>query len=507
MKHNNGKGLWLWCGGILVLLALACLLLWGREPAGRYAAAGLLALAAVALWMAWGRFRDRYRRPLEDLARLADDWLEADPRALCRRARDIQGPPGDVARVLADRMEQLEERVEDLRRTAGDAAERRVRRQLTGELCRSALPQVLRESPATAAFRLAGGVEEGGEPSCTFYDYFFIDPGLLCVAVGQVPGGSVSEALYMVVAQTTIRSRIRMGRSLVETMADVNMQLYDLGAQQSLCALVGTLNTANGTFSYVNAGCALPLILRNEGRYEWLEAPVYAALGMNENVSYRLMSLRLRQGDRLFLQTAGLGEMRSRDGTAFGDQALRAALNRSRAKAQSPEEILRFVADEAAAHCPSDGDRVGYAALVLEYRKGDKELAHCQVPAVPASAREVTDFLKKQFDDNGIQKRYYARVAVLVDEMFALCCRTAKGQGAVTTECGIAPDGQSVTIRMSAALGGVDPTEAGGDLSDRALEFIHSQVDYLTFKAGEERDTITAVCFLEDASAAMSPIP
>ena len=32
----------------------------------------------------------------------------------------------------------------------------------------------------------------------------YIDPGLLCIVIGQTPGGGVAKALYMVVAQTTI---------------------------------------------------------------------------------------------------------------------------------------------------------------------------------------------------------------------------------------------------------------------------------------------------------------
>ena len=45
--------------------------------------------------------------------------------------------------------------------------------------------------------------------------------------------------------------------------------------------------------------------MRNEDRYEWLESPVYAPLGMNENVSYRSQELRFKQGDRIFLHTRG----------------------------------------------------------------------------------------------------------------------------------------------------------------------------------------------------------
>ena len=134
-----------------------------------------------------------------------------------------------------------------------------------------------------------------------------------------------------------------------------------------------------------------------------------------------------------------------------------------------------------------------------EYRKGDKELAHCEVPAVSAAAGEVTAFLNKRFADNGIQRRKYARVAVLVDEMFALCCRKCGEGASVMVECGIAPDGQSVTVRMSAPLYGADPLEEPeGEVADAAAAFIQDQAEYLTFKPGEERDTLTAVCFLEN---------
>ena len=88
-------------------------------------------------------------------------------------------------------------------------------------------------------------------------------------------------------------------------MADVNAQLYDLGNQYCLNALVATLGTADGRFTYVNAG-QQPLLMRNEDRYEWLDAPVYAPLGMNQNVSYRSMELAFKQGDRIFLHTADL---------------------------------------------------------------------------------------------------------------------------------------------------------------------------------------------------------
>lgn len=64
-------------------------------------------------------------------------------------------------------------------------------------------------------------------------------------------------------------------------------------------------------------------------------------------------------------------------------------------------------------------------------------------------------------------------------------------------ECGVAPDAQMVNIRVTAVLGGVDPIETD-DIGSAAntVQFIRNNADYITFKPGSERDTITIVCFL-----------
>lgn len=456
------------------------------------AAAGAIA----AIW--WLRqLRQEADQPMDmlrdALTRCAAGEEDAVEPSLLERS-DSVGMLAQAAAALTDRME---ERLEQVSAQASQEAEECARRGMAESICRSALPQVLPDIPSRANFEVDGWIEQGTGQDSRFYDYFFIDPGLLCIVLGQTPGGGVAEALYMVVAQTTIRSRLRQGRSLEETMADVNAQLYDLGNQYCLNALVATLGTADGRFTYVNAGQQQPLLMRNEDRYEWLDAPVYAPLGMNQNVSYRSMELRFKQGDRIFLHTAGLAALEDRDGTAYGDHQLRADLNISRSKNFSGEELLQFVSDQALAYCEDSSSNAGFALLTLLFCKGDKELAHCDVPARPEYASEVACFLKKQFEDNGIDKRHYAREAVVVDEVFALCCRCAEPDTHVMVECGVAPDAQMVNIRVTAVLGGVDPMEAGDvGSAANAVQFIRSNADYITFKPGTERDTITIVCFL-----------
>ena len=107
----------------------------------------------------------------------------------------------------------------------------------------------------------------------------------------------------------------------------------------------------------------------------------------------------------------------------------------------------------------------------------------------------MLDFLKSRLDENGIQRRHYARIAVLLDELFALCCRKQEGDGELVVECGVAPDAQSVTLRISGQFGGRDPLEEE-DAAFHGAEYVQNHGDFISFKPGEDRDTVSGVCFL-----------
>ena len=60
----------------------------------------------------------------------------------------------------------------------------------------------------------------------------------------------------------------------------------------------------------------------------------------------------------------------------------------------------------------------------------------------------------------------------------------------------MAPDGGSVTLRLSAGLGGVDPIRAAqGAAAESAAAFVREQAEFLDFKPGDDWDTLTVVYF------------
>ena len=434
-------------------------------------------------------------QPLDDLNEVVSNWSSTAPEDLQKQIDLLPGSIGDLGKVFYDRMNEVETRMAGLEETVREQTTQAVQKQVVEEICRTVLPQTLKDYPSRQYFEVAGLVSPGQRKCSTFYDYFYIDSGLLCLVLGQVSDGGVDAALLMTAAQAIIRSRIRLGRSVAETMNDVNDQLYDFGGKGEVCVLLATLDTAMGFFTFVNTGVCKPILMRNGERFETVESLISTPLRRNQNVSYRSEELRLRQGDRLFLCTEGLETAESQAGSSFGEQALRDALNQSRTQ-KEPEDSLRHVAEEAAAFCPTDDAHDGYAALLLEYRKGEKELAHLRIPGTPDHASEVLDFLKSRLDENGIQRKHYARIAVLVDELFALCCRKRANDGELDVECGVAPDAQSVTIRVTGSFDGKDPLEENDGPALQSADYIQNHGDYISFKPGEEQDSISVVCFL-----------
>ncbi len=436
--------------------------------------------------------RLRVLSPLHKLTAMTEQLEELDAEELRRRAEEITGEPGQSARAIAAYAAAGEDRTEEER--AVSAAESSYKMGVVDEICRSLLPQPLKENTASMTFALAGDIQQGTRRNCAFYDYFFLDENTLCLVVGQVPGSGIAEAMFTVVAQTAIRSRLRMGRSLIETMSDVNSQLYDLSGRNSVSALVGVLNTVSGQFSFVNAGGTVPFLMRSEARYEWLRTPVYAALGANESVTYRSEKLRLNQGDRLFLYTADLGEMENREGEKFREQELQSALNRSRSKTRSMEELLRYIQDEAAVFCESGVDVLSSAGLALEYKKGSRDYVYIVVQGTPEFAPTVTEFIRKTLEERGVVPKNRAKLLLLADELFALCCRVCAPGADIKAACALMPEENTVHLRMFAPMGGRDPLETRDNpTGENAAKYIRTHTRRATFEAGTDRDMVELV--------------
>ncbi len=158
--------------------------------------------------------------------------------------------------------------------------------------------------------------EVGGD----LYDFFFVTPDVVCLAIGDVSGKGMPAALFM--ART--RSLLRAGALQFQSIAGRPPLPSELATllNEELCKnnddcmfmtlIAGFLDLASGSFSYVNAGHLPPLLLRASGARE-VDSTVDPPLGVADDIVYRDNVIQLALEDALVFITDGLSEMEDVD--------------------------------------------------------------------------------------------------------------------------------------------------------------------------------------------------
>lgn len=457
---------------------------------------GLLAglttvLAAIYLVLA----RRNLIQPIRQLTQAAQEYEGGNDSLAFRRVK-IRG--NDELRSLADafHMMLVEINLNNMEHQEVAVREQRLESelQLARALNVSLLPKALPPWEGGYPFEIQGCLEQGEELSCCFYDYFLLEGERLCLLIGEVPGHGTPQVIYTVMAQATIKSQIRSGLPLTAALTAANQQLYEVGNGLSIQVLAGVLDGISGRFTYINAGQRPPLLMRNGEHYEWSKERTYDPLGQNENVAYQAVELELRQGDRLLFHSQGLDQLRSRTGESFAPEGLQLALNEKSIRLADLANQLKYLSAAAGAFTGQPKAAQGYALMALEYRRRDRAQAHCLLTPDAAGSAALAAFLRGQLEANEIQGGQMARLLVLSDELFSLCCRRAPRDGRLMAECAIPPEDDLVILRLRGDLGGISPLEQLEDeAAEHAAAFIRKHCDRLLFEHTESMDTATVV--------------
>ncbi len=434
-------------------------------------------------------------QPIRQLTQAAREY-EGGSGSMAFRRIEIRG--SDELRSLADAFQMMlvEINLNNMEHQEVAVREQRLESelQLAQALNVSLLPKALPPREGGYPFEIQGRLEQGEELSCCFYDYFLLEGERLCLLLGEVPGYGTPQVIYTVMAQATIKSQIRSGLSLTAALTAANQQLYEVGGGLSIQVLAGVLDGISGRFTYINAGQRPPLVMRSGEHYEWSQERDYDPLGRNENVVYQAVELELRQGDRLLFHSQGLDQLRSRTGEAFAPEGLHLALNEKSIRLAGLADQLGHLSAAAGSFTGRSKAAQGYALMALEYRRRDRAQAHCLLTPDAAGSAALTAFLRGQLEANGIQGGQMARLLVLSDELFSLCCRRTPRDGRLMAECAIPPDDALVILRLRGDLGGISPLEQLEDeAAEHAAAFIRKHCERLLFEHTESMDTATVV--------------
>ncbi|MCG8405145.1 MAG: SpoIIE family protein phosphatase [Phycisphaerales bacterium] len=177
-----------------------------------------------------------------------------------------------------------------------------------------------------------------------YYDYFLREDGLIMVVIADVAGKGVPASLLTANLQAAIRVMLTKEKHLVETVEALNRLICEnTGDASFITAIIGLLDPANRTFTYVNAGHHGPYLIREEKHLEKLdEADPCLPFGVESNATYQLGKIELPSSpSTLVFYTDGVPDAENEQREHFQEDRFSAALESN--FGQPPGELITRV--------------------------------------------------------------------------------------------------------------------------------------------------------------------
>ncbi len=367
----------------------------------------------------------------------------------------IEVKTGDEIETLADAFNQmtasLKTYIHDL--TAVTAEKERIGAELNvaTQIQHDMLPCIFPAFPERHEFDIYATMDPAKEVGGDFYDFFMVDDTHLAVVMADVSGKGVPAALFMVIAKTIIKNQALTGEPLAQVFDRANDQLCENnGEGLFVTAFMGLLDINSGDFTFVNAGHNAPLLRRRGREYEYLKMDPGFVLAGLEGMRYESDRLRLEPGDTLFLYTDGVTEALDPNEELFGEDRLKAALNRDEAKELKMNELLPYI--RAALRNFADGAEQAddITMLGITYRGASADGNTLVVPASSDELDRVQALVDDRLDRLDCPMETRVQIQIAVEELFVNIARYAYApeQGETVVRCVAEREPKAVTIEF-----------------------------------------------------------
>ncbi len=172
-----------------------------------------------------------------------------------------------------------------------------------------------------------------------FYDCFLRSENNVCIVMGDVSGKGISAAIFMAMAKTMIREKLRAGVSPATALIQANEELCAQNPEGLFATVfVAEMNTKTGDLCYANAGHNPPIILKDSSHYLNPESGI--PLGLFEDADIVNEHITLQPFEGIILYTDGVTEAVNSQREFFGTERFLETVNGMKLDPNEPEQIL-----------------------------------------------------------------------------------------------------------------------------------------------------------------------
>jgi len=209
-----------------------------------------------------------------------------------------------------------------------------------------------------------------------YYDFLPVQSegrNALLVVVADVEGKGAASALVMANVQATLHALADRVEPLEKLPETINQKILAGGrgsraagrATKYLSMFLAVIEENGRKVRYVNAGHVPPVVIRADGKQEWLEAGGMI-VGLLPDIEFESGVIEMGSGDLLVACTDGITEAMNAAGDEYGRPRLAETVTRERAR--GPEEVMRTVLGEVEKHARGgmyEDDRILLVMKVL----------------------------------------------------------------------------------------------------------------------------------------------
>lgn len=203
----------------------------------------------------------------------------------------------------------------------------------------SLLPKRLPEDKIKFSFLYKPCEALGGD----FLDIYMIDEDHVGLYIADVSGHGVPASMLTVFLRSTIdKKTLSPAKALTGLYHEFNKSDFDHDFY--ITVFYAVIDIKNNTMTYSNAGHNVCPIIFSPGKFEILMAPGIPISNWVDTPQYTEKSVPLTGGDRLFLYTDGIIEMKNPQGEQYGEEKLLQILLNS---VSEPNGTLKEIVDNA----------------------------------------------------------------------------------------------------------------------------------------------------------------
>lgn len=339
-----------------------------------FVVAGTLVVGALFLILFLRQLNKSVISPVARMAESTVDFVqqsekEPDPSKL--HFQDPQIYTEDEIQLLSENLKkmtnELVEYMGNLKQVTADRERIGAELSVATSIQSSMLPRIFPAFPERTEFDIYAELKVAREMGGSFYDLFLVDENHLAVVMGEIAGKGIPAALLMVITKTLIKNYAQMGYSPEKVFSETNNQLSESNEGMTTTAFLGILNLSDGRFEYVNAAHCRPLLKHAGSEFELLSAKDCFVLGSMAGVPYWQQSVRLVQGDLLFLYTKGLPEAENASGMQYSTDHMQGRLNGALKEVYDLPDIVQLMQQDVEAFLEGAARQQDIAMLLLRY--------------------------------------------------------------------------------------------------------------------------------------------